>query len=130
VKARSGIVAAVLVLIALEIACSPDQIYPATRPLSPGNGDAALPADLEGKTLVEAATGNRIGEITEVRRLDVVVSVASGFLDMGRREVEIPRNRVIVSRSGHDMKVQTSMTKGEIKDLPDRSTRESGSSSR
>jgi hypothetical protein len=70
---------------------------------------------MKDKDLVDA-TGDKIGKVKEVQGRDVIVSVG-GFLGLGEREIRIPRDRLQISGSGDDAKVQTTMSKEELKTL-------------
>jgi hypothetical protein len=89
---------------------------PGASPTSPGVG-AASAAEWKGKPLVDSS-GDKIGEVKDVQGQNVIVSTG-GFLGMGSKDVQISRDRLTVSGSGNDMKLQTSMTKEQIKDLPE-----------
>lgn len=79
---------------------------------------AATTADpLEGKDVVNAA-GDKIGEVEKSGSSTLIVSVG-GFLGIGDRQVEVPRDRVSISGTGNDTKVMTSMTEDELKALPE-----------
>ncbi|MFD2263901.1 hypothetical protein ACFSM5_13445 [Lacibacterium aquatile] len=92
-------------------------VTPAPAP-SMSAPSAATPADpLEGKDVVNAA-GEKIGEVEKSSTATLIVSVG-GFLGIGDRQVEVPRDRVSISGTGDDTKVMTSMTEDELKALPE-----------
>jgi hypothetical protein len=103
---------------------------PAASPTSPGSGATspgasssspgmgkAVSAEWKGKDLVDS-TGDKIGEIKDVQGEKVIVSVG-GFLGIGQKDVEMSGDRLNATGSGSDLKVQTTMTKDQIKDLPE-----------
>jgi hypothetical protein len=95
---------------------------PAASPSTPRSGattgsDAATDAMLKDKDVVDTS-GDKVGKVKEVVGRDVVVSVG-GFLGMGEKDVRIPRDRLTITGSGSDAKVQTTMTKDQLKALAD-----------
>jgi hypothetical protein len=89
---------------------------PGASSSSPGMGKA-VSAEWKGKDLVDS-TGDKIGEIKDVQGEKVIVSVG-GFLGIGQKDVEMSGDRLNATGSGSDLKVQTTMTKDQIKDLPE-----------
>lgn len=85
-----------------------------------------LSPDLKGKDLV-GADGNKIGSIEDVAGDKLIVGVG-GFLGIGERKVALAQNQVTVTGSGNDLKATTSLTRDEIKALPEYAG--TGSSSR
>ena len=85
---------------------------------------AASATEWKGKDLVDS-TGDKIGEIKDVQGQNVIVSVG-GFLGIGAKEVQMSRDRLNAVGAGPDLKVQTTMTKDQIKDLPEHKAPETG----
>jgi len=85
-----------------------------------------LSPDLKGKDLL-GADGNKIGSIEDVAGDKLIVGVG-GFLGIGERKVALAQNQVTVTGSGNDLKATTSLTRDEIKALPEYAG--TGSSSR
>jgi hypothetical protein len=105
---------------------------PAASPSTPRSGattgsGAATDAMMKDKDVVDTS-GDKIGKVKEVVGQDVLVSVG-GFLGMGEKDVRIPRNRLTITGSGDDAKVQTTMTKDQIKALADSTAGSGGAGS-
>lgn len=73
--------------------------------------------DLVGKNLVNAQ-GETIGDIEAIEGNSLIVGVG-GFLGLGERRVAIPWDQVQMMGSGENAKVQTNMTKAQVKALPE-----------
>lgn len=75
------------------------------------------PASAVGKNVTNTE-GAKIGEISKVLDDRVVVEVG-GFLGIGSRDVALPWSQIKATGSGDDMTLQTTLTKDEIKSMPD-----------
>jgi hypothetical protein len=85
---------------------------------SPAASDrAGFSAELKGKDLL-GPDGSRIGNIDEVAGDTLIVSVG-GFLGIGEHKVALTRSQVTVTGTAADMKATTSMTKDELKAMPE-----------
>jgi hypothetical protein len=117
-------------LLAPSLATAQTAPAPSTTPAPATPGTTVTPAPsmsapnatpqadpLEGKDVVNAA-GQKIGEVEKSGSSSLIVSVG-GFLGIGDRHVEVPRDRVSISGTGTDTKVMTSMTEDELKALPE-----------
>ena len=85
---------------------------------------ATPPESIVGKNVVNTK-GDTIGEVKAIHGDQVIVSVG-GFLGMGSRDVALNWNELTMTGSGENAKLQTAMTKDELKNLPEYKT---GSSS-
>jgi hypothetical protein len=94
-----------------------------------GAKPATPPQTIVGKNVVNTK-GDAIGEVKAVHGDQVIVSVG-GFLGIGSRDVALNWSELTMSGSGDNAKLQTSMTKDELKSLPEykASNSSSGSSS-
>jgi hypothetical protein len=75
------------------------------------------PADVVGKDIKDAK-GDDIGEIEKVEGDTVIVGVG-GFLGIGERKVALPWKELTMSGTGEEAKITTSMTKDQLKTLPE-----------
>lgn len=73
--------------------------------------------DLVGKQLVNAQ-GDAVGDIEAIEGDSLIVGVG-GFLGLGERRVQVPWSQVQLQGAGDDAKVQTSMTRAQLKALPE-----------
>jgi hypothetical protein len=78
---------------------------------------ATPPQSIVGKNVVNTK-GDTIGEIKSVKGDQVIVSVG-GFLGIGSRDVALNWNELTMTGSGDNAKLQTTMTKDELKNLPE-----------
>jgi hypothetical protein len=74
-------------------------------------------ADLKGKDLF-GPDGTKIGDIHDVVGDKLIVGVG-GFLGIGERRVELGPNQVTQTGSGNDIKLTTTLTKDELKAMPE-----------
>jgi len=87
---------------------------------SPGASSDTMsppPADVVGKDIKDAK-GEDIGEIEKVEGDTVIVGVG-GFLGLGERKVALPWNQLTMTGTGEDAMITTSMTKDQLKALPE-----------
>ena len=78
---------------------------------------ALPPESVVGKTIVNAE-GDKIGEVTKIAGDQVIVSVG-GFLGIGTHDVALSWNQLKTTGSGDDMKLETTLTKDELKNMPE-----------
>jgi hypothetical protein len=78
---------------------------------------ATPPQTIVGKNVVNTK-GDTIGEVKSVKGDQVIVSVG-GFLGIGSRDVALNWNELTMTGSGDNAKLQTTMTKDELKNLPE-----------
>jgi hypothetical protein len=78
---------------------------------------ATPPQTIVGKNVVNTK-GDTIGEVKSVKGDQVIVSVG-GFLGIGSRDVALNWNELTMTGSGDSAKLQTTMTKDELKNLPE-----------
>lgn len=78
---------------------------------------ATLSQTLKGKDVVNLE-GDTIGEVKGIQGDNLVVSVG-GFLGIGARTVALSRSQVSVTGVGDDQKIVTSLTKDELKAMPE-----------
>lgn len=76
-----------------------------------------LSQTLKGKDVVNLE-GDTIGEVKGIQGDNLVVSVG-GFLGIGARNVALSRSQVSVTGVGDDQKIVTSLTKDELKAMPE-----------
>jgi len=97
-----------------------------TTPATPGNSDTTITTpsatgsfnqSLRGKDVVNVE-GDTIGEVKGIQGDSLVVSVG-GFLGIGARDVALSRSQVSVTGVGDDQKIVTSLTKDELKAMPE-----------
>ncbi len=92
------------------------------RTTAPGTTGAATTTSSFGQTLrgkdVVNLEGDSIGEVKSVQGDRLVVSVG-GFLGIGERDVALSRSQVSVTGVGDDQKLVTSLTKDELKAMPE-----------
>jgi hypothetical protein len=74
-------------------------------------------ADLKGKDLF-GPDGAKIGDVNDVIGDKLIVGVG-GFLGIGERKVELGANQVTQTGSGNDVKLTTTLTKDELKAMPE-----------
>lgn len=89
---------------------APGSASTAEKPESP-------PASIVGKDVVNQQN-DKIGEIDSVSGKQVIVSVG-GFLGMGDRKVALDWEQLSLTGTGEDTKIQTSMTKEQLEQLPE-----------
>jgi hypothetical protein len=85
------------------------------------------PADVVGKDIKDAK-GDDVGEIEKVEGDTVIVGVG-GFLGLGERKVALPWKELTMSGTGEEAKITTSMTKDQLKALPEYKESDAGSTS-
>jgi hypothetical protein len=78
---------------------------------------AHFSADLKGKDLF-GPDGTKIGDVNDVIGDKLIVGVG-GFLGIGERRVELGPNQVTQTGSGNDIKLTTTLTKDELKAMPE-----------
>ena len=78
---------------------------------------ALPPESVVGKDVTNA-DGDSIGKVSKISGDQVIVSVG-GFLGIGTHEVALNWNQLTATGSGDDMKLQTALTKDELKNLPE-----------
>jgi hypothetical protein len=78
---------------------------------------AAFTESLKGKDVVNLE-GDAIGEVEGIQGDNLVVSVG-GFLGIGARNVALSRSQVSITGTGDDQKIVTSLTKDELKAMPE-----------
>ncbi len=95
-----------------------------STPSTMGNTDtsvttpsATLSESLRGKDVVNLE-GDSIGEVKGIQGDNLVVSVG-GFLGIGARNVALSRSQVSITGTGDDQKIVTSLTKDELKAMPE-----------
>jgi len=92
-----------------------------TTPSRSGEPSAMQPAlpqeSVVGKAIVNAE-GDKIGEVTKIAGDQVIVSVG-GFLGLGTHDVALRWNQIKTTGSGDDMKLETTLTKDELKNMPE-----------
>jgi sporulation protein YlmC with PRC-barrel domain len=91
------------------------------RMLSPGVSSKAAaampPANVAGKNVINA-TGDEIGKVSKIVGGLVIVEVG-GFLGIGTHDVAVDWSQLQATGIGDDMKLKTTLTKDEIKGLPE-----------
>ncbi|MBE0531757.1 MAG: PRC-barrel domain-containing protein [Rhodospirillales bacterium] len=91
------------------------------RMLSPGVSSQAAsampPANVAGKNVINA-TGDEIGKVSKIVGNLVIVEVG-GFLGIGTHDVAVDWSQLQATGIGDDMKLKTTLTKDEIKALPE-----------
>jgi hypothetical protein len=75
------------------------------------------PASIVGKDVVNAA-GDKIGSVTKIDGNQVIVSVG-GFLGIGSHDVALAWNQLSLSGSGNQQKLETALSKDELKAMPE-----------
>ncbi len=70
-----------------------------------------------GKTVINT-DGDKIGEVSKIIDDQVVVSVG-GFLGIGSHDVALNWKELKTTGSGDDMKLETALTKDELKNMPE-----------
>lgn len=75
------------------------------------------PKSIVGKDVVNTK-GEKIGEVSKIAGDQVIVS-SGGFLGIGSHDVAIPWSQVTMEGAGKNAKVQLSMTKDELKQMPE-----------
>ncbi|MPY70752.1 MAG: hypothetical protein GEU92_11760 [Alphaproteobacteria bacterium] len=92
---------------------------------APSGTMSSPPADVVGKDIKDAK-GDDIGEIEKVEGDTVIVGVG-GFLGLGQRKVALPWKELTMSGAGDDATITTSMTKDQLKTLPEYKESDAGS---
>lgn len=91
------------------------------RMLSPGVSSQAVPAmppaNVADKNVINA-TGDEIGKVSRTVGSLVIVEVG-GFLGIGTHDVAVEWSQLQATGVGDDMKLKTTLTKDEIKALPE-----------
>jgi hypothetical protein len=82
-----------------------------------GAKPAQPPASIVGKDVVNAA-GDKIGSVSKIDGNQVIVSVG-GFLGIGSHDVALAWNQLNLSGSGDQQKLETSLSKDELKAMPE-----------
>jgi len=75
------------------------------------------PASIVGKDVVNAA-GDKVGSVSKIDGNQVIVSVG-GFLGIGSHDVALAWNQLNLSGSGDQQKLETSLSKDELKAMPE-----------
>jgi hypothetical protein len=117
-------------------ATSPRESVPpaggAIMPATPGDrlgaeqpGRAAHPPGfIVGKSVLNTQ-GEKIGSVSKIVGDDVIVSIG-GFLGIGSHDVLLPWHQLRLSGIGDDAKLQTALTKEELKAMPEYEEPETG----
>lgn len=85
------------------------------------------PGFIVGKSVTNAQ-GDKIGTISKIDGSNVVISVG-GFLGIGSHDVAVPYSQLTLQGSGDDAKLQTALTRDELKAMPEYQEPASGSAS-
>jgi hypothetical protein len=72
---------------------------------------------LEGKDVLNME-GDKIGQVEAIAGDALIVSVG-GFLGIGERKVALSRGNVNITGAGDAVKIQTTMTKDQLRALPE-----------
>lgn len=109
---------------------SPSEASPAPTTPLPGDRSSAgsmssaqagkpaqPPGFIVGKEVVNAQ-GDKIGTVSKIDGSNVIVSVG-GFLGIGSHDVSLAWNQLSLSGTGDQAKLQTSLTKDELKAMPE-----------
>lgn len=96
---------------------------PAETPAPPPSAPAVEPpASVGGHDFVDVDVldpdGHKVGEVREALG-DRLIVTTGGLLGIGGREVSIPADRLTISKVGDKISVKTTLTRDEIKALPD-----------
>ena len=83
---------------------------PSAKPATP-------PASIIDKDVVDTQ-GDKLGEVANVAGTNVIVSVG-GFLGIGSRDVVIPWSQLTMIGSGADAKLETTLGKEQLRQLPE-----------
>ncbi len=75
------------------------------------------PNSVVGKDVVNAK-GEKIGEVSKISGDQIIVS-SGGFLGIGTHDVAIPWSRFTMQGTGDKEKLEVSMTKDELKQMPE-----------
>lgn len=75
------------------------------------------PDEAVGKDVINGK-GDKIGEVSRIVGDQVIVSVG-GFLGLGAREVALPWRNLTAMGSGEKMKLQTALSKDDLKEMPE-----------
>ena len=94
----------------------PSAMSPATP--STAAAQPALPPEAVVGKEVTNAEGDNIGKVTKIVGDQVIVSVG-GFLGIGTHDVALTWSQLTATGSGDDMKLQTTLTKDELKNMPE-----------
>jgi hypothetical protein len=78
---------------------------------------ALPPESVVGKTVINAE-GDEIGEVASIFGDQVIVSVG-GFLGVGTHDVALDWKQLKATGTGDDMKLETTLTKDELKSMPE-----------
>ncbi len=90
----------------------------ATAPDTAMSGKPATPPkSIVGKDVVNTK-GEKVGEVSKLSGDQVIVS-SGGFLGIGAHDVAIPWSQVTMQGAGDKAKLQISMTKDELKQMPE-----------
>jgi hypothetical protein len=83
------------------------------------------PAFIVGKSVTNAQ-GDKIGTVSKIDGNNVVVSVG-GFLGIGSHDVAVPWSQLTLAGAGDEAKLQTALTRDELKAMPEYQESPSGS---
>ena len=86
---------------------------------------SAPPGFVVGKSVTNAQ-GDKIGTVSKIEGNNVIISVG-GFLGIGSHDVSVPWSQLTLSGTGDDAKLQTALTRDELKAMPEYKEPESGS---
>src|SRR6185295_18687039 len=76
-----------------------------------------LPSFIVGKAVTNAA-GDKIGTVDKIDGNNVIVSVG-GFLGIGSHDVSLPFSQLTLTGTGDDAKLQTALSRDELKAMPE-----------
>jgi hypothetical protein len=82
-----------------------------------GDKVSTPPSFIVGKDVVNAQ-GDKIGTVEKIEGNNVIVSVG-GFLGIGSHDVSVAWNQLSMSGTGDQAKLKTSLTKDELKAMPE-----------
>jgi len=100
----------------------PSSTAPPSNVLAPSAGrlgakPAQPPASIVGKDVINTA-GDKVGSVSKIDGDQVIVSVG-GFLGIGSHDVALAWNQLNLSGAGEEQKVQTALSKDELKAMPE-----------